>query len=326
MIKQFLGVSLLFAFTLPVAQATRIKIGVMAPKGTTWANTISKVAKEVKKKTDGKVKFKVYYGGVQGDEPDVLRKIRVGQLHGGIFSGRTLGEIYPDVRVVEIPFTFMDDYEKATKTLASMTEFFNKGFKKKKMVNIGFFNIGMIYLVSKKKATNLGSLKGVKIWSWEGDKVVESLMHSLGLVSVPLALPDVLSSLSTGVIDAAYNSPLGTIALQWQSKIKYVVDYPVAFATSALLISEKSWKKVKPKYQKIILEVAKKHSIEANIQTRKENIEALASIKKLGVEFIKFPDSDTSKAASVREDVIKRLSKKGLLSKEALDRFSKAIK
>ena len=64
-----------------------LKVGVLAPEGTNWSNSLKKMAKEIREKTNKKVKIKFYFGGSQGDEPDVLRKIRVGQLHGGIFTG-----------------------------------------------------------------------------------------------------------------------------------------------------------------------------------------------------------------------------------------------
>ena len=316
---------LILVMTTNLAFAKKLKIALMAPKGTTWADVVKDMSKDIKKATDGKVKIKTYYGGVQGDEPDVLRKIRVGQLHGGVFTGRTLGEIFGDMRLVEVPFTFYHDYGKAQSTITKMTQYFNKGFEKSGMKNLGFFDIGPVYLFSKKKAVDLNSLKGVKIWQWEGDKVVESLMKSLGLVSVPLSLPDVLSSLSTGVIDAAYNSPLGALALQWQTKIKYVVDFPVSYATSALLVDLKAWNKIKPEHQKAIEEIAGKYTKKANALTLKENEEALKTMKDMKIEFIKFPKADTGKSNSVRTDVIKRLKTEKVFSNEGLKLLKKSI-
>ena len=119
--KLLLVIALFFTLNLSVAMGATIKIGVLAPEGTSWAIALKKMAKEVKKETKGKVKFKIYFGGAQGDEPDVLRKIRVGQLHGGMFTGKTLGDINGDVRVMELPFTFYHDRKKALKTLSKIS-------------------------------------------------------------------------------------------------------------------------------------------------------------------------------------------------------------
>ncbi len=314
---------LAFLITTPVF-AKKVKLAFLAPEGTNWANSLSEMGKEIKKATDGRVKFKMYFGGVQGDEADVLRKIRSGQLHGGIFTGKTLGDIYPDSRVMEIPFTFTEKQEAAQSVLDTLTPDFNSGFQTNGFHSLGMYEIGHVYLVSTKKITNLNSLKGLKIWIWEGDKIVEAMMQSLNLVSVPLALPDVLSSLSTGVIEAAYAPPLGITALQWHTKVKYLVDYPVAYSIGSLLISSKVWKKIKPADQKVITEIAQKKIAVANELTAKENKRTLAQFKELGIEFVHFPKSDYAKSSEIRKDVLTRLNGK-MFSKPSLSKFDGII-
>ncbi len=305
-----------------ISSAVTIKIAALAPEGTNWSKTIKEMAREVKKKTDGKVKFKVYYGGVAGDEPDVLRKVRVGQLHGGVFTGKTLGDIFGDIRSIEIPFNFYHEREKGLKALKGMESYFNENLKNKGFTSLGFYEVGQVYVVSTKKVESIEQMQGIKIWSWEGDEVVRSMIESLKLVSVPLSLPDVLSSISTGIIDAAYAPPLGILALQWQSKVKYLVDFPTAFSIGALLISNKRWKKVKPNHKKIIKEIARKYIDKANKLAVEDNIKGLKTLKKMGVVFVPFAKSDIDKAEKIRESVIKKLQGK-VISKKAIDLLKK---
>lgn len=299
---------LILSFSSLAAQ--QIKLAVLVPEGTTWGNSLKKLSKEVQEATGGEVAFKIYYGGVSGDEPDVLRKMHVGQLHGGIFTAKTLGDISGEIRSIEIPFTFYGDYKKASSALTKLTPGFNQALKAKGYINLGFYEVGQVYLVSTKKVANLNELKGVKIWSWEGDHLVKAMIESLELVSVPLALPDVLSSLSTGIIDAAYAPPLAILALQWHTKIKYLVDFPTAFSVGALLISEKSWSKVSPEHQKKILALSEKYVKEANEKSVHESEEARTQLKKSGIEFISFPEADYKKAASLRGSVINKIKNK----------------
>lgn len=301
---------ILMMFSTSVFAKQQIKLAVLVPEGTTWGNSLKKLSKEISTATGGEVALKVYYGGVAGDEPDVLRKVRVGQLQGGIFTGKVLGDIYGDLRAIEIPFTFYGNQKKAGDTLVKLTPKLNEGIKKKGFVNLGFYEVGQVYVVSTKKISNLDELKGVKIWSWEGDKLVEALLNSLKLVSVPLALPDVLSSLSTGIIDAAYAPPLAILALQWQTKIKYLINFPTAFSVGALLVSDKAWAKVSPEHQKKIMEVSTRVIKEANDKSIAESQQALDQLKKSGVEFVSFPEADYKKAASVRSDVVNQLKDK----------------
>jgi len=301
--------SLIILFILALnSYAQVLKIAAIAPKGTNWAKSLADFAKDVEEKTEGKVSFKIYYGGSAGDEPDVLRKIRIGQLHGGVFTGKTLGDIANNVRVIETPFTFFDKREQATKALNGLAPYFDSELKKAKFKSLGYYEIGQVYLVSNKKVTNLEELKGIKVWSWEGDEVINAMISSLELVSVPLSLPDVLPSLSTNIINAAYAPPLGIIGLQWHSQIKFLVDFPTAFSIGAFLLSDKAWKKLSPEHQKIISESGKKFVQAANVTAKTDNKEGLAVLKQLGVEFIEFSKEDTAKAAAIRAKVVKTLS------------------
>ena len=320
------GTLICFLLSLSLnAFSQQLKLAVLVPEGTTWGNSVKKLAKEVESVTKGEVTFKIYYGGVSGDEPDVLRKIRVGQLHGGIFTGKTLGDISGDARAMEIPFTFYNDHKKASRALGQLSPLFDAALKSKGYVNLGFYEIGQVYLVSTKKISNLNELKGVKIWSWEGDPLVQAMIESLDLVSVPLALPDVLSSLSTGIINAAYAPPLGIIALQWHTKVKYLVDFPTAFSIGALLISDKAWAKVKPDHQKTILGLSEKFVKEANEKSVQESEQAKEQLKKTGIEFISFPEADYKKAASLRGGVLEKIKKK-YISDKAIIELEKAAK
>lgn len=317
---------LLFLFiSINVMAGQQVKLAVLVPEGTTWGKSLKKLAKDIENETSGEVNFKVYYGGVSGDEPDVLRKVRIGQLHGGIFTGKTLGDIYGDVRSIEIPFTFYENQKKASETLIKLAPRFNEGIKKKGFINLGFYEVGQVYVVSTKKISSLSDLKGTKIWSWEGDPLVGSLLESLQLVSVPLALPDVLSSLSTGIIDAAYAPPLGIVALQWHTKIKYLVDFPTAYSIGALLVSEKVWKKISTEHQQKIMLIAAKYIKEANVRSVKESELARTQLKKIGVQFVSFPEVDYKEAAAVRGKVVDRLKNKYISSEiiQVLDKESR---
>lgn len=266
----------------------KVKIGLLVPKETNIGHSFYKMTKEIKKKTKGEVHLKFYFGGSQGDEPDVLRKIRVGQLHGGMFTGKTLGEINGDIRLMEIPFTFFNNRKKAYSVLQKMKPHFKKKLAKENFINLSFFEIGMVYFVSLVKASTLNELKGLKTWLWEGDLLSEALIQDLNLIPVPLSLPDVLSSLSTGVIQAAYSPPLGLVALQWHTKIKYIIDFPIAYSIGAFLIDTKTWKKISKKNRKIILKVVGKYRKEINRSNIQDNKEVLERLKSLDVEFVKF--------------------------------------
>ena len=306
--------------------AVKLKFAVLAPKQTSWGKSLVKMTKEIKKVTDNKVRFKIYYGGVKGDEPVVRRLINSKLLDGGIFTGKTLGEINGDVRVMELPFTYFGDNEKALKNLTSLEEYFNKGFRKKDYENLGFFELGSVYFVSQKKTESLESLKGLKIWSWPGDSLVDAMIKEMNLISVPAPLTDVLSSLSTGIIEAAYAPPLGILALQWNTKVKYLVEFPISYSLGAFLIHKNSWAKIPEQYRSPVKKIIQKYVKEINLANQSDNKIALDEMKKSGVEFIKFSKEDIEKGSKLRGKIISRLLGDGsLFSKNALTKLETEI-
>ncbi|MEE2742574.1 MAG: TRAP transporter substrate-binding protein DctP [Bdellovibrionota bacterium] len=333
MIQTLMAVVFLCASLSGHSKTVKLKIASMAPKGTSWGNALEAMAKEIKKATKKKVRLKLYLGGSAGDEPSVLRKINSGVMHGGVFTGRALGDVNGDVRVMEVPFTFLNNREKAWFTLQVMDKkLFNAGFESKGFKNLGFFEIGKVYLVSTEKVTKIAELKGKKIWSWSGDDISASLITSMKLVGVPLGLQDVLTSLSTGIIDTAYASPMGVLALQWQTKIKYLVNYPVTYSVGALLMRQKFWDKIPtdPKnpekdYRTIVRAIIKKHVDVANKKMAQENIDALQAMKDQGIEFLNFPDDSIVEGRKIRQEVIDNLGGK-LFSKEAVAYYNRVVK
>ncbi|MBL6989748.1 MAG: TRAP transporter substrate-binding protein DctP [Bacteriovoracaceae bacterium] len=314
----------LFLLLCPDLYAVNLKIGVLAPEGTSWAQNIKKMVKEIKTKTDNKVNLKIFYGATAGDEPVVLRKIRIGQLQGGIFTGKTLGDINGDVRVIEIPFTFGHDRKKAWSIVEHLTPNLNKEFKKSGFENLGFYEIGHVYLVSKKKIQNINSLKGIKIWSWEGDPLVQELISIMKLVSIPLPLPDVLTSLSTEIIEAAYSPPLAIIALQWNTKVKYLLDYPITYSIGAFLLSNKAWSKIPSSYRQVVRSITTKYLNKITEANAQENIDALNVLKGQEIKFIQFPETDYQQFGTFRLKMINNLKGK-IFSAEIYNNFQNKL-
>lgn len=307
------------------AFAIKLKVGVLAPDGTTWATNLKKLGKEISKATDGDVKIKYYFGGSQGDEEDVLRKIRIGQLQGGVFTGKTLGEIYGDFRVLEVPFNFKGDRAKAKKALIDMADHINDGFKKNGFVNLGLSEIGSVYFVSNKPIKSLNDLKGIKIWAWQGDKLVDTFVSEMNLVSVPLALPDVLSSLSTGIIGAAYAPPLAILALQWNTKVSHLLDLPLTYSFGAFLIGNKAFSKVPKKHQAKVIEISNKYIKEINEGNFNDNKQAMTGLQLSGIKFTKLDQADIKIADEIRVKILKKLEGP-LFSKKSLQLLEKSLK
>lgn len=295
-----------------------IKFAVLAPEGSTWMNVLHDMDKEVQAKTGGEVAFKIYAGGVAGDESDVLRKIRIGQMSGGGFTGIGLASIVPSVRVLELPLLFKD-YDQVDKAAAAVRPDLAKEFENKGFVLLGWAEAGFVNLMTKKPVTSLEDLKGIKMWAWQGDPLVKAMFQAISVVPVELSLPDVLVSLQTSLIDGIYNSPLGAVALQWFTKVKYVTEDPLAYASGGLIVSKKIFDTIPANYQKVLRDISEAKSKELIARTRKENEDAKAALKQNGLQFVSLKPEAKKQleevSRKVQQSMVGTLYSKALLDK-----------
>jgi TRAP-type C4-dicarboxylate transport system substrate-binding protein len=262
---------------------TVIKFATVAPRNSTWMTIMEQLDAEVQKATAGEVKFKFYPGGVQGDETDVIRKIRTGQLHGGGFTGVGMGLIQPQSRVLDLPYLFRSAVEVDT-VLEGLFPTFTQLFEQKDFVLLGWAEVGFVRFFTREPVRTLADLGRQKLWIWEGDPLAGAYFKELNIKPIPLALPDVLTSFQTGLINGAYASAYGASVLQWQSRVKYVSDPPMACSAGAALVSRKIWDQIPPAHQQKVREIARRKLRQLTLASRKDNDAALAAFLKAGIQ------------------------------------------
>jgi TRAP-type C4-dicarboxylate transport system substrate-binding protein len=278
------GVGAAQAQKAPKAEV-EIKFATLAPEGSTWMKTMRKIDEDVRKRTANRVGLKFYPGGVQGDERDVIRKMRNGQIHSAGFTGFGLGTIVPETRVFELPFMF-DSLDELDYVRAQTNEFFEQAFDEKGYTLLGWTDVGFVYLFSKTPVRSVDEMQGVKWWIWSGDQLAEIFYRSFHVTPIPLAAPDVLTSLQTGVVEGVYASPLACVALQWFTRVKYMMDLPAVHGISAVVATEKSLAGLSAADLAALREVTRQHLADLTIKTRQQNVEAVAEIKKEGVQVV----------------------------------------
>lgn len=263
-----------------------IKLATVAPEGSSWMAAMDAMATEVEKATGGAVRIKIFAGQVSGDETTVIKKIRFGQLQAGGFTGMGLGEILPEVRVLELPF-FYRDYAEGDHVKGQLEPRFERAFEEKGFVLLGWADTGFVHIFSKQPIRSVADFqRGAKAWVWDGDVLAMAAFEAFEIHPIPLSLADVLTSLSTGLVDTVYNSPLALIAMQWHGKLKYMIDLPIVNAISATLVSKKTFDQIEPAQQKIVREVARRHLRGLMETIRKDNEKAKEALRAKGIEFI----------------------------------------
>lgn len=266
-----------------------IKFATLAPEGSSWMKSMHSLADKVKEATDGNVSFRFYPGGVSGDEKDVIRKMRIGQLHGAGFTGVGLGEILSEVRVLDLPFLFETD-EEIQHVYKKMNDYFSGRYEEKGYVLLGWVPVGWVHFFSQQPIRSVEDLRQSKPWMWEGDPLVEEAYEGLKVQPIPLSITDVLLSLQTGMVDTVYSSTQGALALQWFTKVKHVSRLRMGYATGGVLISKRQFDKLPESYQAAVKKIGAECLQELVQLIQSDNVKAEKVLENNGVKWVALPD------------------------------------
>ena len=280
-----LGIGVASAQPLLAQKPVTIKLATLVPDRSVWGNFLREMGADWKKVTDSRVNLRVYPGMVAGDDPDVVRKMRIGQLNAGTLTLTGLVEIDDYFTVFGIPMYF-DSYEEYFHVIAQLQPVLEKRLLDKGFVLINWGHGGWIHLFSTTPINTIEQLQRHKLFVWAGDDRMVTWYQQNGFRPVALQLPDVVSGLQTGMIDAMPSTPLAALSLQWFRNAPYMLDLGFAPFLGATIVTTKSWKKISPEDQAAILKVSRDASKRFSTEIPVQDEKAVTEMKARGLEVV----------------------------------------
>jgi TRAP-type C4-dicarboxylate transport system substrate-binding protein len=306
------------------AQEHLIKFATLAPEGTTWMKIMREYDQTVRKESGGRLGFRIYPNSQQGEDKDVMRRIRLGQLHSAGVTGVGIGDISGNLRVLDAPFLF-ESYDEVDHIHRLFEKEFEQEYEKNGFVLLGWAEVGFVYVFSNSPVRSAADMRGVKMWLWEGDPIAEAAFKALGVNPIPLSIVDVLTSLQTGLINAAYSSPLAAVGLQWHTRVKYMMDLALADASGAVVISKKKFDAMPQDLREILLRNGRDFMARLTKKSREENAAAIETLKKNGVQITGGGTPAERKQYAQIGKTARQSLAGSLYSTDLLDRVEKAI-
>lgn len=307
------------------ALGIRLKIATLSPEGSVWMQKMREGSQELARRTNNRIRIKFYPGGVMGDDNSVLRKIRVGQLHGGAVVGGSLTKYFKDNQIYGLPMKFKS-FEEIDYVRRQLDRRIIDGLEKGGFVTFGIAEGGFAYVMATVPIRTVEEMRRQKVWVPDNDKTILESVQAFGIKPIPLSIADVRAGLQTGLINTVTIPPIGAIALQWHTQIKYLMDEPFLYIYGVLAVARKVFEKLSPDDQRVFREIMGRVFKELDRLNRQDNVKAREALRKQGIEFIK-PDADDLKqwydnAAAIPE----RLVKAGKLSREMVNTLESLLK
>lgn len=309
----------------PAAIAQTLKVGSLAPVGSSWDTTLKRITAEWARLSGGKVRIVTYPGGIVGDEPDMIRKMRIGQLQGAAMTAVGIGRIHPAVLSVGFPLLVRTD-EEIDKLLERMSPDFESGIEASGYKLVAWSTSGWIYYYARKPVVRPDDLKAMKLWMWEGSDPNEmATWVSLGFQVVPLKATDVLIALQSGMIDAACVSPIAAAAYQWFALAPNMMDLKWSPLYGGLLLTRSAWQQIPADLRPALLKSAREIGLDMNAANRDNERQALDVMKSHGLQITRPTPQDAALWEAIVAEAAGRLVGR-MIDKPAYDKASAELR
>ena len=311
--------------TLCSVEAKTLKIATLAPNGTTWMNEFRAAAKEISERTEKRVKLKFFPGGVMGSDKSVLRKMRIKQLQGGAMSLGAMADAYSGSQVYNLPFLFRS-YEEVRAVRNLVDDEIRRGLDKKGYTLLGLSEGGFAYVMSTQVTRSIDQIRQQKVWGLEGDKIMAIMMDQLGVKPILLPISDVYTGLQTGLLDTVAINPTGAIILQWHTKIKYILDIPLAFVFGAFVVDKSTFKSLTKEDQAIVRDAVVAAFKRLDQQNRKDNERAREVLKDNNIKFIQPNEQELDQWKKILQDTTGQLVQEQVFPADLYDKIQVKLK
>jgi TRAP-type C4-dicarboxylate transport system substrate-binding protein len=283
MYKNAIKIILIFVFaTQLMGKKIIIKMATLAPVGTEWHGMLVEMGQKWKEVTDGTVELRIYPGGVVGDERDMIRKIRIGQIQAAAITTEGLSELNQEIYALIIPLLF-DDWDDVDWIRERLEDDLIAGIEKSGFKLLTWTDIGWVHWFTKDPMKLPEDLKGMKIFNWAGEFKTLQLWKRGGFNAVQLASIDILSGLQTGLINAIGTNPMVSLASQWFGIVNHMLDMRWGLLTGGIVIDKRIWEKIDPKYHEKMLEIIAEIDKEQKKSGRYKDVESIEVMKQYGL-------------------------------------------
>ena len=263
-----------------------IKLATVVPEGSIWDRNLKQMAEEWRQATGGRVIVTIFGGASQGDEATVLRKMRLDALQAASFTAVGLGSIDAAFNVFDVPF-FFESYDELNDVTAKLTPTIARRLDAKGFVLLNWGHGGWTQLFTKRPVRTLADLKTIKLYTSAGNDRMVQWFKANGFQPRAMAMTDIMTGLTTGMIEGLPTPALAAQLFQWYRQTPYMLDIGLAPVVGASIITKKAWNAIPAADRPKLLESAAGVEKRLQADVPKQDQAAVAELMKRGVTVTK---------------------------------------
>lgn len=257
-------------------------MGSLAPQKSPWDDALRSLSAEWSSISAGKVKLKIYPGGIVGDEADMLNKMKGGMLGASALTSIGMNLLYSGILASNLPMLYSSEEEFAY-VFEKIRPRFEQELEKRGVKVVIWSKVGWIRFFAKNPIKTVSDMQKEKMFVYSGDGNAVKAWQEAGFNPVPLSTNDVLTSLQSGMISSFATTPLSAAALQWFGLAPNMADMLWAPLMGGVIVSTKIWNKINPALQEQLLASAQEIGKKMQEDIDKADNDAIAIMQENGL-------------------------------------------
>jgi len=295
-----------------------IRLGTVAPKGSSWELLLRRMGEDWGKSTGGDIRLRIYPGGTVGDEGEMIRKMRIGQLQAAAISNAGLAEIDRRAYGLMLPMMF-DSYDEWDHVRQEINPILEANLKEKGFIVLAWTDLGWVYFFTKEPMRTPADLAGMKLAASHSETETIDIFKWAGFNPVPISFVDMMTGFQTGLIDSTYAPVILAEGSQFYRQVSNMTDLKWAPLQGAVVMHEKGWNQLSPEQQKEMLRITRQVGEELRLSNREQEQRSLDAMTKRGLEIVKISDAVLSQWRETVEKAYPRV-RENLVTPEIFDR------
>ncbi len=285
-----LSILLFLSLALPLQAKVILRLGTLVPQGSAWDKILRRMGSEWKEASGGDVTLRIYPGGTVGDESEMIRKMRIGQLQVAAISNAGLAEIDSRAYAVMLPMMF-ESYAEWDYVRQKINPILEENLAENGFIVLAWSDAGWVYFFSNQPMRTPAELKQMKLAGSISETRTVDIFKWAGFNPVPISMVDMLTGLQTGLIDAAYMPIMLAEASQFYRQAKHMTDLKWAPLQGALVMHERAWKQLSSEQKDMVMRTAKDVGEELKQDIRQHEMRSLQAMKSRGLQVLSLNDS-----------------------------------
>ncbi len=299
------------------AEKVVIKMATLAPQGSEWHQALQEMGEQWQKASGGQVEFRLYPGGVAGDDTDVVRKMRLETINAGLLSGTGLTAIDRHILALQVPLAY-SDYNELDCVRDAMSPRIEKLFEQKGFILLGWTDAGWAYFFTKDPVRTPDDMKKQKMFVWAGDDQYVELWKKAGFNPVPLPSTEISSALQTGLVNAVTSTAQGVVILQWYRQTSHMSDLKWGVLIAGIVVNKSTWDKIPADMRPAIEDAARKACKRLSDFSRQSEPKDIEVLKQNGIQVVHVDDEALGQWRKLIDEVVPQV-RGSFVPAEALD-------